>query len=301
MSSNEPVGRVAVNIARSVNLSPATYKRAKYIIQEGSEQQKQKLREGKARIHTEYKCLQHVQRRNQMIAEAKSSKILDKFFKVKDDNNPDQNQKIIRLLLGDFREQSISKQIPDNSVDLIFTDPPYTTEYLPLHADLGKFACRVLKPGGSLIVYTGQFAFLKTGNYVDSSGLKYIWEIPVLHTGGSYIMHAYNLRVKHKPLLWFVKGGYSPIDHIQDVIESTPPDKSLHDWTQSTAEAEYMISKLTVENQIVLDPFVGGATTAIAALKLNRKFIGIEIEEDTFNIAKSRIAEFLSSSKKVSS
>ena len=52
-------------------------------------------------------------------------------------------------------------------------------------------------------------------------------------------------------------------------------------------------SHLTVDNQVVLDPFLGGATTAIAALKLNRKFIGIEIEEDSFNIAKSRISELL--------
>ena len=81
------------------------------------------------------------------------------------------------------------------------------------------------------------------------------------------------------------------------MIPSDPVVKEYHKWQQSPVEAEYMISRLTVENQVVLDPFLGGATTAIAALKLNRRFIGIEIEEDTFNIAKSRIAEFLSSSK----
>jgi DNA modification methylase len=64
---------------------------------------------------------------------------------------------------------------------------------------------------------------------------------------------------------------------------------------QSTTEAEYIISHLTVENQVVLDPFVGSGTTAIAALKLNRKIIGTEIQEDIFNMAKNRIAEFISS------
>ena len=63
----------------------------------------------------------------------------------------------------------------------------------------------------------------------------------------------------------------------------------------SITEAEYMISHLTVENQIVLDPFLGDGTTAIAALKLNRKIIGTEIREDIFNMAQNRIAEFLSS------
>ena len=56
-----------------------------------------------------------------------------------------------------------------------------------------------------------------------------------------------------------------------------------------------VISNLTVENEVVLDPFLGGGTTAIAALKLNRKIIGTEIQEDAFNMAENRIAEFLSS------
>jgi DNA modification methylase len=46
---------------------------------------------------------------------------------------------------------------------------------------------------------------------------------------------------------------------------------------------------------VVLDPFLGSGTTAIAALKLNRKIIGTEIQEDTFNMTKNKIAEFLSS------
>lgn len=67
-----------------------------------------------------------------------------------------------------------------------------------------------------------------------------------------------------------------------------------HAWQQSTAEVEYTIRDLTVENEVILDPMLGSGTT-IAALKLNRKFIGIEVNEDTFNIAKNRISEFLTS------
>ena len=52
---------------------------------------------------------------------------------------------------GDFRD--VSKDIPDNSVDLIFTDPPYSKEYLPLYEELAKLAIRILKPGGSLVFY----------------------------------------------------------------------------------------------------------------------------------------------------
>jgi hypothetical protein len=62
-----------------------------------------------------------------------------------------------------------------------------------------------------------------------------------------------------KPIIFLVKGSKPNIvgDFIPDVIESKPPDKSLNDWVQSTVEAEYLISKLTVENQVVFDPMMG--------------------------------------------
>jgi hypothetical protein len=135
-------------------------------------------------------------------------------------------------------------------------------------------------------------------DYLEHSNLKYIHQIIVQHSGQREILFAYNIGVKYKPLLWFVKGANSPYSsgstsYTEDVIPSEPVGKEFHKWEQSTVEAEYMISKLTVENQTVLDPFLGGGTTAIAALKLNRKFIGIEIDEDSYNIAKGRIAKFL--------
>ena len=54
----------------------------------------------------------------------------------------------ITLLEGDFREQS--KTIPDDSIDLIFTDPPYTAEYIPLYSDLAVIGHNALREGGNL-------------------------------------------------------------------------------------------------------------------------------------------------------
>ena len=63
---------------------------------------------------------------------------------------------------------------------------------------------------------------------------------------------------------------------------------------QSPLEAEYIIKNLTVgENQIVCDPMMGSGTFGIAPLKLNRKFIGIEIDMDKFEIAKANISRHL--------
>jgi DNA modification methylase len=115
----------------------------------------------------------------------------------------------------------------------------------------------------------------------------------VEHTGPRETLYAYNIGVKYKPLLWFVKGANSPnatYGFIEDIIKSEPVAKTHHKWEQSPVEAEYMISKLTGdESQTVLDPFLGGGTTAVAAIKLNRRFIGIELDEDTLDIAKGRI------------
>ncbi|HSF49636.1 MAG TPA: DNA methyltransferase [Nitrososphaeraceae archaeon] len=73
---------------------------------------------------------------------------------------------------------------------------------------------------------------------------------------------------------------------IGDCIESIPPSKLLHESEESTVEAEHIIKNLTLENQTVLDPMMATGTTGIAALKLNRKFIGIEKDSHMFEMAK---------------
>ena len=69
-------------------------------------------------------------------------------------------------------------------------------------------------------------------------------------------------------MLWYVKGTKpNTVDTIDNVIYSKLPDKSLHEMAQSPVEAEHVISKLTVENQIVLDPMMGAGTFGIAGTK----------------------------------
>ena len=54
---------------------------------------------------------------------------------------------------------------------------------------------------------------------------------------------------------------------------------------------EYLVKLVTPENAIVLDPFMGSGSTGIACVNLNRKFIGMELDKDYFEIAKARINE----------
>jgi site-specific DNA-methyltransferase (adenine-specific) len=79
---------------------------------------------------------------------------------------------------------------------------------------------------------------------------------------------------------------------MHDSIKSEVPDKSLHDWAQSSKEARYCIEMLTYPGQVILDTFCGSGTTAIAALQLKRQFIGFDIDPDALQLAKININNY---------
>ena len=184
------------------------------------------------------------------------------------------------------------KIIPDNSIDSYHNRSPYSKQSVSIYKDLGIFAARVLKTGGSLAVIAGHEVLLKCGNYIEEAGLHYGHILSINHSGSHSMIYKYDISVFFKPLLLFFKGD-RPNEHKQfnDVIYSNPPKKQLHSWEQSPIEAEHMITGLTVgENQIVCDPCMGPGTFGKACIKLNRKFIGIEIDPKVFEVAKANIA-----------
>jgi DNA modification methylase len=70
---------------------------------------------------------------------------------------------------------------------------------------------------------------------------------------------------------------------------SKTPAKNNHPTVKPLKLMEYLVKLVSREGAVVLDPFMGSGTTGIACRKLNRKFIGIEMEEDYIKIAKARI------------
>lgn len=64
---------------------------------------------------------------------------------------------------------------------------------------------------------------------------------------------------------------------------------NFHCTLKPIALMEYLINMVTREGQTVLDPFAGSGTTLIAAKKLGRKYIGIELEPEYIKIAEARI------------
>jgi DNA methylase/ParB-like nuclease domain len=278
VAKEDRTGRVQKIISDKIGLSPTTYYRAKKIIEESPESVKDKVRSGSVTINKAYKHLQKEQKRKQFLLQNSESKI----------SFPEG----VKLIQGDFVE--FSKDIPSNSIDLIFTDPPYGEEYLHLYKSLFEVAHKVLKDdGGSLLTYCGHIALPRILRYAEEAGLGYWWTLCLKHSGASARVFGRYMIADWKPILFLVKGSKPNLvgDLIHDVIESKPPDKTLNDWIQSTVEAEYLISKLTVENQIVFDPMMGTGTTGIAALKLKRQFLGMEKDAETFGDAKRNISK----------
>ena len=200
----------------------------------------------------------------------------------------------LKLIEGDFR--LVSKVIPDDSIDLIFTDPPYAKKDIDLFTGLGQLAYKKLREGGNLVTYCGTGTLLEAGNRISSAGLNYVWTFPVILTGHSVAVHPVKINVKYKPLLWFTKGDKPNIfEYTDDLIMSKPPEKLLHEWEQSPVEAEFVISKLTLPDQLVFDPMLGTGTTGIGAIRLQRQFIGIEKDSQTFEKASAWISKAFSS------
>ena len=193
------------------------------------------------------------------------------------------------LYLGDFRK--IGDKIPDASVDLIFTDPPYDRKAIELFDGLGEFAARVLRPGGSLIAYIGQIQ-LPDAVADLSKHLRYWWTCSCYHSGPTLLrMNEYGIVNGWKPMLWFVKETRGDkTTFINDVATGTR-EKSHHDWQQSESEARYFIELLTEKDGFVVDPFCGGGTTPVACIGLGRKWASFEIDEANLSRASERITE----------
>jgi ParB/RepB/Spo0J family partition protein len=188
----------------------------------------------------------------------------------------------------DFREADIEAE----SVDVIITDPPYPQEFLPLYEDLAAFAARVLKPGGSCVVMVGQ-SYLPEIMAMMCRHLNYHWTCGYMTPGGQAVqLWDRKVNTFWKPLLWFTKGEYAG-DWIGDVCksETNDNDKKHHHWGQSESGMVDIVERFSERSSIVLDPFLGGGTTGVVCVAMQRTFIGIELDAAVAAKAKQRIAE----------
>lgn len=189
--------------------------------------------------------------------------------------------------VGDFRE--LADKVSDDSLSLIFTDPPYDRKAIELFEGLADFAEKKLCEGGSMLCYVGQIQ-LADAIKILSAKLRLWWTVCCLHSGGDTFMREYGLKNGWKPVLWFVKGTRDNKEDIVRDVMSGGREKSHHEWQQAQSEAEYWIENLCPKDGIVCDPFLGGGTTAAAANKLNRKWVAFEINDEQAAFAIGRLS-----------
>ncbi len=188
---------------------------------------------------------------------------------------------------GDFYE--LSRDIPDNSVDLIFTDPPYDADSVPLYEKAAEVAARILKPGGSFIAYSGQ-KHLPGVFHGCGKHLVYWWTCAAIHGGGDQLLQKLGIRCGWKPLVWYVKQTRGNVQNIMADIVLGDREKDNHEWQQSSIEARYFIQSLSAPGGYVVDFFLGSGTTAKAAVDLGRRFIGYELNAGTIERASVGLA-----------
>ena len=185
--------------------------------------------------------------------------------------------------------------LPDNSVDLIVTDPPYAKKYDYLYGQMAEEAKRILVVGKSLVTLCGHYQIPKVINDL-SEYLKYRWTI-CLYQPGSQARLSMGIQVGWKPMLWFVNEKLSPRRCVVDIVTSGKRSKETgHPWEQGTEYAHWAIENLTDAGDTVLDPFMGSGTTGVACVNTGRDFIGMELEEKYYDVSGERINEALNES-----
>jgi site-specific DNA-methyltransferase (adenine-specific) len=178
-------------------------------------------------------------------------------------------------------------------VTAIITDPPYVGDALPLYEALRDFAADVLPAGGALAVMTWQPILPDVLRALDHPDLAYRWCIAWRYDNAAATTADYTRRVhdRWKPILVYHRGGMpSDARMFADEITSPAPDKRHHKWGQSLDGFRTLVRAFAEPGQLVCDPFLGGGTTALAALAQGRRFVGCDIDPAAVATAEARLA-----------
>ena len=210
-----------------------------------------------------------------------------------------ENRKLGRILHGDCIQ--IMRQMPANSVDFVLTDPPYLVNYLDRsgrsiqndgNADWLKpafaEAYRVLKPNSFMVAF---YSWTKVDRFMDawrSAGFRAVGHLVFRKT---YSSQTRFLKYQHEQAYLLAKGQPALPEHpIADVIDMPYSGNKLHPTQKPVAALLPLIEAFSQVNSIVFDPFCGSGSTLLAAQKLNRRYLGIELDTKHHATATRRLA-----------
>jgi len=213
----------------------------------------------------------------------------------------------MQLLQGDCLE--LMKDIPDKSIDMILCDPPYLMNYqsgrrkdkfkkidndvdaYELIKETLKESYRVMKDNTSIYMFCSwhHVDFFKQAIEKEFK-LKNIIVWNKNNHGAGDLKGSY--APKHEFILYAHKGrSVFNEKRIPDVIDcaKVSGNNMIHPTEKPIDLLELFIERNSKEKEVILDMFMGSGTTGVACKNLNREFIGMELDEGYFNIAKERI------------
>ena len=187
--------------------------------------------------------------------------------------------------------------LADNSVDLIFTDPPYISALVHTYDWLAREAWRVLKPGGFVLAMCGGHRLNEIFAYMDAAGLSYFWKYEIEYGGPDSGMVWHNgqngkrttIVVRCKPILAYSKGKAGARTSTMGMFPAGGADKKYHHWGQDVSSARYYIDCFSAPGDLVLDPFIGGGTTAKACALIGRRWVGCDVDPAALATTQARM------------
>src|SRR5204863_199874 len=158
-----------------------------------------------------------------------------------------------------------------------------------LYGWLAEEASRVLKPGGFLLAYVGNYwkyeTMLQMGQH-----LPFFFDYITLMPGDNSVLWPRRTIARHKCILAFVKGAGKPRCNVLSVWVATAADKRFHVWGQDESTARYFIDCFSAPRSVVFDPFCGGGTTAAVCKIIGRNFITFDIDPTAIQEACEHLA-----------
>ena len=238
------------------------------------------------------------------------------------------------LYNGDSLE--LLKKIDEDSIDLIFSDPPYFLsgdgitcqngkmvsvnkgdwDKIDTYKEIGLFnevwlkECqRILKPNGTIWISGTHHNIYSVGNIMKVMGYKFLnvvtWEKPnpppnlscryFTHSTEQVIWCSKNEKSKHPfnyDLMREINGG----KQMKDVWTFTSPKPNekrygKHPTQKPEILLERIIQSSSSEGDLVLDPFQGSGTTGVVSRRLNRNYIGFDLEKEYLDVSIKRIED----------
>ena len=187
------------------------------------------------------------------------------------------------IYTGDARE--LAKAIPDESVDLIFTDPVY--DRIDDYRWLAETGARVLRENGSMLAFCGNVYFSE----VCGALLRFLDPCPPLAqyvVGATGRIFNYSLQLNLLMLAWFSKGR--PTNKWMAVQQANPTRSERgHGWGKNDLMIAYRLEKFIPVNDFAFDPFTGGGTVPAVCKMLSRRYLAFEIDPDVAQMARDRV------------